>query len=505
MELADKAEAKRRFADASALLTRALSIDPLSEPIHRRLMRIHAAEGRTDAALRQFRILEVMLETELSVRPEKETLELVREIRIRRQGYDPPVAAPPTEKELGATIGNAAVLVAPFIEPGNAEDYFAGSFTESVIIALARFHETPVLDLKTTRIAATAHGEDPAEMAAALGASYALTGIIRRTDARLRINAKLTEVASGRTVWAQSYNRDIGDIFEIEDDLSARVAAAIAGRIEEEERRRAQAKRPADLDLVDLVMRGRHELNKFTNAGEKAAQAYFKAALEQDPDCVPALAGLAVSYLHEFEDTSTNDPDRKLADAQRLAERAVALDEDDAHARYALASAVYYRGGTDLAIQHCNRALEQNPNDYHNLCSQGWFLTFSGALDEGLAATAKAISLNPYAPDGCLMVVGFGKIVSGDAEGAIRTLTAIRSENIFKQGALAACYALLGREREAELAAEAFRNLAEADFPGDAENGFARTRSYWRRMFYFARAEDNERFFGALNRAGVPV
>lgn len=165
------------------------------------------------------------------------------------------------------------------------------------------------------------------------------------------------------------------------------------------------------------MMRGRYELNKYTKAGEEAARRHFSAALARDPGCVPALAGLAISHIHEFEGTWPKDPDRTLAEAQRLAERAVALDEDDACARYALASAVFFRGGFDLAIQHCNRALESNQNDYHNLCSQGWFLTFNGEVEAGLACNAKALSLNLYAPNGCLMVAGFGK-----SSGMIRTV-----------------------------------------------------------------------------------
>ena len=504
--LAVRAEVERRFADAAALLTRALTVEPLAEATHRKLMHVNAAQGRTDAALRQFRALEVLLETELGVRPERETIELARQIRARRQNMpETSATAPPTEAEVGAPMIRPTVLVAPFVEAGSAEDYFASSFTESVIIALSRFDELPVLDLKTTKIGSVMHGEDAAEMAASLGVSYFLSGTIRRRTTRLRVNARLTESSSGRTVWAQTYDREFGDIFEVEDDLSAHVATKIVGQIEAEGQRRARAKQPADLKIIDLIMRGQHELSKYTQSGEDAARRHFEAALAIDPDCVSALAGLAISHIHEFEGSAADDTDRNLVEAQRLAERALALEADNIRARYAMAAVVYYRGACDLAIQHCSRALELNPNDYHTLCSQGWFLTFSVDLEQGLACTTRALSLNPYAPNGCLMVAGFGKFVDGDIEGAIRALTAIRGDNMFKQAGLAACYSHLGRTREADLAVEAFRRLAETDFPGDVAAGFPRTRSYWRRMFRFSRADDEKSFFGALNGAGVPV
>jgi DNA-binding SARP family transcriptional activator/TolB-like protein len=507
LAMANRAEEERRFADAAVFLNRAIVLDPLAEAIYRRLMRIYVAQGRTGAALRQFRALEVLLETELAVSPEKATLDLVREIRARRHSEKPMPSTSPeiAGREAPHSLTYPPVFVAPFVETGDAEGYFASSFTESVIIALSRFPQTPVLDFKTSYAASAAYDDDAVDMASSVGAGHILSGTIRKSAGRVRVNVRLTETPSGQTTWAQSYDRNFEDIFDVEDELSAHVATAVAGRIEDEDRRRAYRKTPAAMEIIDLIMRGRHELNKYTKAGEEAARQHFEAALDIDPKCVPALAGLAISHLHEFESSFADNPEQNLAKAQRLAEHAIQLDSDNLHARYAFASAAHYRGASDLAIQHCSRALELNPNDYHTLCSQGWFLTFGGKVEEGLACLDKALSLNPFAPNSCLLTAWIGKVIEGDAEGAIQILTSIRGENMFKQGGLAASYSLLGRTQDAKMATEAFRRLAEVDFPGDSENGFVRTSSYWRRMFRFKNAGDEDRFFGALNRAGVPV
>lgn len=507
LEMADRAEEEKRFADAAAFLNRAITLDPIAEAIHRRLMKIYVAQGRTGAALRQFRALEVLLETELAISPEKATLDLVREIRARRHSEELPPSTPPriAGREVPHSLTYQPVFVAPFVETGDAEGYFASSFTESVIIALSRFPETPVLDFKTSYAASAAYDDDAAEMASSVGAGHILSGTIRKSARRLRVNVRLTEAPSGQTIWAQSYDRRFEDIFDVEDELSAHVATAVAGRIEDEDQRRAYRKAPAAMEIIDLIMRGRYELNKYTKAGEDAARRHFEAALDLDPNCVPAIAGLAISHLHEFESSFADNPEHNLAKAQRLAEQAIDLDSDDIHARYAFATAAHYRGASDLAIQNCSRALELNPNDYHTLCSQGWFLTFTGNVEEGMVCLEKALSLNPFAPNNCLLPASIGKIIEGDVEGAIQILTSVRGENMFKQGGLAASYSLLGRAQEAKLAAEAFRRLSEIDFPGDAKNGFVRTSRYWRRMYRFKNADDEERFFGALNRAGIPV
>lgn len=500
-QAAERAEKENRFNQAISYLTQALVIDPLSEDAVRRLMRMQAATGRPEAALRQYRSLEVMMETELGVRPDASTQEVARSIRIaRRQSSQPATQLAQQAK----SVIPGSVLVTRFVERSDAEDYFAMTLTESVILALARFQETPVMDLKTVKAAGDLHGEDATEMAGAVGAEFVLSGAVQRGNEKLRINARLTKADTGRTVWADKFDTVLADILDIEDELSARVATAIAGHIEDEALRRARGKSATGLEAIDLVMRGRYYLNLYTRSGEKEARQCFEQALKLEPDCVPALAGLAVSHLHDFESAEDLSGD-KLELAQDLARKAIDLDENNAHARYAMASSLCYLGGHDLALRHCNRALEINPNDYHNICTLGWILTFSGRIEEGIACNARAIRLNPYAPNGCLMTSGFGLLVRGEYEEAIGKLSAIDSENMFKQGALAACYNRLGLEKEAELAAKAFFALAEQDFPGDGSQDFSRTREYWRSLFRFAEDQDADSFFGALNEVGLPV
>jgi TolB-like protein len=498
---AEQAEQEKRYADAVGHLTQALVIDPLAEEIVRRLMRLQAAIGRSESALRQFRALEVLMESELGVRPDVSTQEVARSIRAAR------VKNPESDKN---TVQNVrpvvpgSVLVTRFVERSDVDDYFAMSFTESVILALSRFQETPVMDLKTVKAAGELHAEDATAMARAAGAKFVLSGTVQRSSERLRINARLTEARTGQTIWAEKYDTIIADLLDVEDELSARVATAIAGRIEDETMRRARGKALTNLAVIDWVMRGRYPLNLYTRLGEEEAKLCFNEALKLDPDCVPALAGLAVSHLHDFEN-ALDLTSKKLEIARGLAQRAIDLDENNAHARYAMASSLCYLGGHDLALQHCNRALETNPNDYHNICTLGWILTFGGDIEEAIECNSKAINLNPYAPNGCLMTSGFGLLVRERYEEAVEKLSAISGDNMFKQGALAACYARLGLDREASLTAKAFFALAEQDFPGDGARNFAQTKEYWRCLFRFAKESDSEAFFGSLNDADIPV
>lgn len=498
---AERTEQQNDYAQAIHLLTMALAIDPLAERVVRRLMQLQAAAGRSEAALRQYRALEVLLETELGVRPDAETQEVARAIRQGRVKSASPQQNAPNKTQ---PMVPGSVLVTRFVERSDAEDYFALSFTESVILALSRFRETPVMDLKTVKAAGGAHNEDPLEMGRSVGANFVLSGTVQRSGERLRINALLAQSESGQTIWAERFDTPLADLLDIEDELSARVATATAGRIEDEALRRARGKAPTDLAVIDWVMRGRYNLNLYTRSGETQAKRCFEEALALDPECVPALAGLAVSHLHDFENAS-NLSTEALETAQNLAQRAISLDPGNAHARYAMASSLCYLGGYDQALQHCNQALATNPNDYHNICTLGWILTFNGEIEKAIDCNARAIRLNPYAPNGCLLTSGFGLLIRGDFEEAIKTLSAIDSENMFKLGGLAACYNRLGHKQETHLAAKSFFLAAEQDFPGDTSQEFSQTSKYWRCLFAFANPSDEETFYGALNDAGIPV
>jgi TolB-like protein len=202
---AEHAEQEKRYSDAVGHLTQALVIDPLAEEIVRRLMRLQAAIGRSESALRQFRALEVLMESELGVRPDVSTQEVARSIRAAR------VKNPESDKN---TVQNVrpvvpgSVLVSRFVERSDVDDYFAMSFTESVILALSRFQETPVMDLKTVKAAGELHAEDATAMARAAGAEFVLSGTVQRSSERLRINARLTEARTGQTIWAEKYRGD---------------------------------------------------------------------------------------------------------------------------------------------------------------------------------------------------------------------------------------------------------------------------------------------------------
>jgi TolB-like protein len=407
--LADRSEEAGDLEGAMAAANRLLALDPLREQAHRLLMRGHGAQGRLGAALKQFETCRETLARELGVQPEAATQELYRELRERRlstNGGGGRAAAQATKalEEAGPAISAApptdrpSIVVWPFENLGgdSEQDYFAAGITENIIMGLTRFQDLFVIGLKSA-FAARDDGEAAEQTGRRLGVRYLVEGRVRRSGKRVRVTAQLIEAASGRRLWAERYDRDLDDLFAVQDEITDVIVATVAGRIEEAGRRHAEAKRPQDMDVYDCLLRGRHCLNQYTRATEIEARRHFERALALEPNNAAAHAGLAVSHLHEFEAVWAAAPERSLERAFELAQKAVALDEFDSMARYAMANTYYYRQEYELAKLQVEKALELNPNDYHNICSKGWIMTFSGQVAEGVACSTEGMRINPFA------------------------------------------------------------------------------------------------------------
>jgi adenylate cyclase len=260
-----------------------------------------------------------------------------------------------------------------------------------------------------------------------------------------------------------------------------------------------------DLAAYDCLLRGRQCLNRYTRDGELEARRHFERALEREPEYAAALAGLAISYLHEYEANWCEAPEAALERCYDLAQKAVALDDADGSARYAIASACFYRGQHELAKVHIERALELNPNDYHHICSLGWFLAFSERPSDAIECSIQALRLNPLTPDNCLFNIGMAEYVGERYEDALAAFGRMRGWGLLRPAWIAACYAQLGREEQAHIAAAEVRALAPTDPSVPDEQDIERWRNYWSRLIRFEVPDDRERFLDGLRKAGLPA
>jgi TolB-like protein len=399
-----------------------------------------------------------------------------------------------------------SVAVLPFENKSGDpdQDYFADGLTENIINGLTRFREIFVIGVKSIMVVRE-QVADLREIGRTLGVAHIIEGSVRKSGDRVRVTVQLVDAATGQHLWAENYDRTVDDIFAVQDEITNVIVATLAGQIEHLELVRAPKIPAEDPVAYDCLLRGRQCLNRYTEDGELEARRHFERALELNPECAAAYAGLSISYIHEYEASWTEAPEDALESAYTLAQKAVDLDAADSPARYAMASACYYRGQYELANAHIEKALELNPNDYHNICNKGYILAFCDRPSESIACSMEAMRLNPLTPENCLFAIGIAEYVAGRYEDALAAFGKTKGWGLLRPAWIAACYAQLGRDAQARAAAAEVRALAPSDLSAPEEDDTERWRAYWFRLMPFEDPDNRARFLEGLRKAGLPA
>jgi len=405
-----------------------------------------------------------------------------------------------------------SIAVLPFVnmsgDPG--QEYFADGITDDIITELTRFRELFVIAMKSAvkaRDGATHDGvTDLEQIAHRLGVAHIVEGSVRKAGNRVRVTAHLIEAASGRRIWAEHYDRDLDDIFAVQDEITGVIVATLADRIEESGGQLAFQKPAKDMMSYDYLLRGRHCQRRGMKMkdGELQARHYFQRALELDPEYSSAYANLAVSYLHEFESDWTDARDEAYHLAFHNAERAVALDRANSAAWMALAWAQMSKNQLELAATSIERAVALNPNDYDNLCIKGFCLVLSGDFVECVNCMNQAIRTNPFAPVDCLIAIGIAEYVARRYEAAIEAFGKITGLALLKHACLAACYAQLNRTAEARIAAAEASTLANTELSAKPGKETEQIRAYLSAMFPFQNPANFEHLLDGFRKANLP-
>ena len=335
----------------------------------------------------------------------------------------------------------------------------------------------------------------PEAIARELGASHLVTGSVRRDGRRLRINAALTEAATGANVWANRFDRDIGGVFDLQDEIAQAITAALAIKLTSSEEQRFQRDQAIDPNAYDLLLRGLAPLRRFTEEGIDEARLYFRRAIEIDPDYARAHANLALTYGQAVvfrlgEDLSSHDI------ALREAERAVELDPLLPQAHFALAVVQLSARNHGAAIEAARQSvlLDISYADGYAVLAQT--LAYGGDLDEALAAIRTAKHLSPRYTFAYLWVEAHILFQQRHYEEAREILEDIITRNpAFLVGhlTLAAVYGHLGLTDEADWLTLEILTMS----PDISAIGEGRTAPY--------RIEDDrDHFVEGLLKAGLP-
>lgn len=353
-------------------------------------------------------------------------------------------------------LNRPAIVVLPFVNLGgdSHQEYFADGLTEDLITALSHWRLFPVISrmsaftYKGKRVKAQDVAED-------LGVSYVLEGSVRKSGDRVRIATKLIDARTGYDIWAHNFDRDITDIFSLQDQITRLIAMTMQPELARAEGQQSLTKAPKDLRAWDYVQRGLFAYWKYTVEANKTAEELFEAAIRIDPDYSQGYTGLTLAYhmdiIYGVPGARESAPGKMLATAKR----AVDLDDEDAMAHLALAFALHRTNQYDQAILEARKAVNLNPSDPMAHIELGSTLDFTGSCEAGIAAFNVALSLVPPHSMRHLFQcrVALGYLHAGEFESAISWARSALSAGPAHPSAyvtLAASLAHMGRIAEAK-------------------------------------------------------
>jgi adenylate cyclase len=231
-----------------------------------------------------------------------------------------------------------------------------------------------------------------------LGARYVIEGSVRKAGNRLRVTAQLINAETGHHVWAERFDRKLEDIFELQDELTQRIAATVAPEVERVEHSRAAKNRTRNLDIWERVHRGMAELYKFSPEGNAAAREIFERAIEIDPDYADAYVGIAWSHIRDFNSAVVGNRDENGRKALAAAQRAVELNPSDFYGHLVLGIGYVLVSEFDKSLSATEMALQLNPNIANGHIGIGEWLSLTGRPEDSIVHFEKALSLNPKDP-----------------------------------------------------------------------------------------------------------
>ncbi|HEX2648801.1 MAG TPA: winged helix-turn-helix domain-containing protein [Burkholderiales bacterium] len=347
-----------------------------------------------------------------------------------------------------------SIAVLPFANmSGNPRDeYFADGISEDLVTGLAHIRWLFVIARNST-FAYKGRAVDARQVARELGVRYVLEGSVRRAGERLRITAQLIDAGTGAPHWAERFDRQLGDIFAVQDEITRSVAAAIEPRVLAAEGVRALARSPEHLGAWDLVAQGQAHFWRLTRADFEAAVQPLQRAVEGYPDYAPAHGrlGFCLAFAAHMGWTAAG---AGMQRGREHAVRAIALDDRDPWGHIALGYCAMMERRTGESIAAFAQAVELNPNSAaaHSHLSRG--LAFAGRDGEAIAHGEEAIRLSPFDPEMALFLgaIAVAHYTAGRYEEAARhTAEALRRRPGFQGAQRLQCASLarMGRLEEA--------------------------------------------------------
>jgi adenylate cyclase len=407
----------------------------------------------------------------------------------------PPVEVASKEKMAFPLPDKPSIAVLPFVNmSGDKEqEYFSDGITEEIITALSKVPHLFVISRQSTF---TFKGKPVKvkEVSEELGVRYVLEGSVRKSGDKVRITAQLIDALTGHHLWAERYDRDLKDIFALQDEITLRIISALQVELVGVERSSLSIKGTDNLEAYLKLLQSAHQSGRFTKEGNIQARRYAEEAIALDPKYVEAYLRLSATLIMDLRYGTSESPEQSLRRAEGYVQKALVLDDSSGAAHAFLGRIYLSKRQYEKAIAEGERALALDPNSDFVQAALAYSLYFAGRSEEANAMYQKAIRLNPF-PVWYSQMLASSYAELGRYEEAIKEYKKAvhrAPDSTMPHWGLAATYSLMGREKEAQdEAAEVLRIDPKFSLAHHAK------------ALLFKNQADLDRHIGALRKAGL--
>jgi TolB-like protein/Tfp pilus assembly protein PilF len=301
--------------------------------------------------------------------------------------------------DIPTLAGKPSIAVLPFdnLSGDPEQEYFSDGITEDIITALSHIRQFFVIARNTT-FTYKGQAVDVQAVARELGVRYVLEGSVRKAGNRVRITAQLIDGETGSHLWAERYDRDLEDIFEVQDEITRTVVGTLGPELSRAEQERSRHKAPENMNAWDFYQRGLWHLWRFEKNDNAEARALLQRATEIDPSLSPAFAALAFTHIQDFFMGFTDNPAAAIEGATQRAEQALKLDGREATAYTTRGQANLIRRDHPAARNDLNAALNIDPSYALAHMTMGMSYTYCNQLDDAIPYFDDAERLSPKDP-----------------------------------------------------------------------------------------------------------
>jgi adenylate cyclase len=380
---------------------------------------------------------------------------------------------------------------------GDAEqEYFSDGISEDIITDLSRLPELHVIARNSSFVYKKGAISVP-DMAKALGVRYVLEGSVRKAGNRVRVTAQLIDANDGGHVWANRFDRELTDIFAVQDELTQEIVAALKLKLSIGDQDRLAQARAANVEAYEFFLRGREQASAHSRSGNIAARSLAAGAIAIDPGYVAAHALIAFTHVLDYANGWTTDPEYSLRVGLELAQGAVGMAEQQPDGHFALGMACMWGRELDRARAEAQRCIVLSPSSGEFLRLMAHVQIFSGDPAGALETLDASMRLDPHYPEIALQFLADARFSLGEYGQAIAAIEKRLARNPQSETAyalLASCYGHLGRLEESRQAWERALHI---------NPGFSVERR--RRVLPFLNPDDFERRVEGLRKAGLTV